>query len=245
MSAIFLTGTDTDIGKTVITTLLVHFFQKRNIPIFSFKPIQTGAIQRNGEWYAPDPVVYEKVTKPTSHNEFYGILLKKASSPHLAARLEGVHIPVHEIKEQIASLETKYEHLILEGAGGLYVPITDEGYCMIDFMQELSYPVILVARAGLGTINHTVLSIEALKKRNIPIAGIIFNQLNVDDHEIEEDNRIMVKKLTDVPVIGSVPYMDNLIERLKEEEVRDQLISNWDEKRLKGVLLNDAGSAIK
>jgi dethiobiotin synthetase len=245
MSSIFLTGTDTDIGKTVVTSLLVHFFQKRNIPLFSFKPIQTGAIERNGEWYAPDPVVYENVTKSASHEEFYGILLKKASSPHLAARLEGVQIPIHEIKEQIISLEKKYDHLILEGAGGLYVPITDEGYCMIDFMQELSYPVILVARAGLGTINHTVLSVEALKKRNIPIAGIIFNQLSVDDHEIEEDNRAMVQKLTDVPVIGSVPYMDNLIERLKEEKVRDQLVSNWDEERLKGVLLNDTRSVIK
>lgn len=245
MSGIFLTGTDTDIGKTVVTTLLVHFFQKRNIPLFSYKPIQTGAIWQNGEWKAPDPEVYENVVKPSSHQEFYGLLFQKASSPHLAARHEGTSINVDEIKEKIALAERKYKHVIVEGAGGLFVPITDNGYCMIDLMQDLSYPVILVARAGLGTINHTVLSVEALKNRNIPIAGIIFNQLSVEDHEIEEDNRAMVQKLTNVPVIGSVPYTDHLNERLKEEKERDPLVSNWDEERLKGVLLHDAGTVSK
>lgn len=243
MAGIFVTGTDTDVGKTIVTALLVDFYAKNGKNCIPFKPIQTGAIEKDGGLVAPDSEIYQAATS-IEMKETYGYALKKACSPHLAAEIENVTFDIETITEKAKRLENENDGIVIEGAGGLYVPINREGYHMIDFMQVFNFPVVLVARAGLGTINHTLLSIEAMKNRNLPIAGVIFNHLSEDDPVIEKDNIDMVQRLTGVPVIGSVPYYPNIHEDIFNKEVRDVLTKNWSTDKLMEAMYNAKPSVI-
>lgn len=115
----------------------------------------------------------------------------------------------------------------MEGAGGLYTPLMEDGYCIIDLIKKLDIPAILVAPTGLGTINQTALSVRALKQYDIPIAGIILNQLQVEEPLIETDNRRMIEKLTGVPVISVIPFINNVREFLRNNENVQQLFTTF------------------
>jgi dethiobiotin synthetase len=226
LKGFFITGTDTEIGKTMITGLLTRYFLSKGVKAFPYKPIQSGAIQVNGKWVAPDVEFYEEITKQSFNNETNTYLLNTPSSPHLAAMKDHIQIEPHKIIQQVEKLTTQKDLVFVEGAGGLIVPLNEET-TILDLIEEVSLPVILVARAGLGTINHTSLSVMALKQRNIPIAGIIINQNSPDgNEEIEVDNQRMIEKLTGVPVIGKLKYIDLDKEKLSELDEK-QLMHNW------------------
>lgn len=155
----FVTGIDTEIGKTVISAILVQALKADY-----WKPVQSGDLDHSdsmkvANWNNNFPV---KI-----HQETYR--LTKPMSPHASAALDGV-----EIKIPNFFLPKTDNNLIVEGAGGLLVPLNDREN-IIDLMIHLKIPVILVSKNYLGSINHTLLSIEALKRREIPIAGIVFN----------------------------------------------------------------------
>lgn len=209
MHSFFITGTDTDVGKTLATALLTKYFSQKGMKTFPYKPIQSGAFLRNGERIAPDVDFYETVTKLDLSEDVRKVLLLQASSPHLAAKAEHVVIDSSFIHDELERLH-HYDVVFVEGAGGLIVPITEDGYCMINLIQDLSLPVLLVARAGLGTINHTVLSIMAMKQFNISIAGVIFNRIHEEDLEMEVDNAHMITQLTGVPVLGTIPHFADI-----------------------------------
>lgn len=242
MTSYFITGTGTDVGKTVVTTLLAEYLGNGYIP---FKPIETGTIERNGVRMAIDPEVY-RLVKPFNKEALHSYLFKKSSSPHLAAKAEHTDIDMGQIKQDIAQLQQRYTGVIVEGAGGLYVPIHQDGYSMIDFMAELQFPVILVGIAGLGTINHTVLSIEALKAKQLPIAGIILTSAGKEDPIIEKDNVMMIHTLTGIPVIGTVPYVREMNFYLNDKAKRSILTANWDRQYLfnREEVANESGPVI-
>lgn len=194
---IFITGTDTDIGKTFISSwLCLHTGYKY------FKPIQTGNI------YETDT---EKVKKlgVLAHEEIYSY--KEPLSPHLAARLEDDKINMQNI------ILPEENNLIVEGVGGVLVPV-NKNHLMVDLMCKLSLPIILVARSTLGTINHTLLSIEALRTRKLDILGIILNgPINIENAKaIEFYGNIKIlaqipklkaatkKKLLDIPLTTDI-----------------------------------------
>lgn len=183
----FITGTDTGVGKTHIAAILTH-----GLKALYWKPIQSGIEDET------DTELVARMTQLPKHHfipEAYR--LKKPRSPHEAARAEGVVIHKDEIR-----LPNVSENLIIEGAGGLHVPITWD-FWMIDLIKSFHIPVILVTRTQLGTLNHTLLSIEALKSRSIPIAGYIMT--GPYDYENEQS----LKKLTNVPFLGYVPFKSN------------------------------------
>jgi dethiobiotin synthetase len=152
---IFITGTDTNVGKTLISSwIALH----TGFPYF--KPIQTGTS------YGSDSFEVQKLSHTKVYPESYAY--KEPLSPHLAAKLENGTIDIEKI------ILPEVNNLIIEGAGGVLVPINDT-YLMVDLIKKLGAPVILVARTTLGTINHTLLSIEALRSRNIQVAGVIMN----------------------------------------------------------------------
>lgn len=240
ITILFVTGTDTDIGKTVVTSLLISFLRTHGHDFFPFKPIQSGAVQLEGEWIAPDPEIYQLVTGHRHPTDYYAYLLEKPCSPHLAAKHDQVEFDFLFIENEVKRLADLYDGVIMEGAGGLYVPLTEDGYCMIDWMEKLCIPTILIASAGIGTINHTVLSIEALVARNIPIAGIIINHLHKENEEIVTDNIRMIEKLTNVPIIGTVPYCDNIRDVLMNEEKRKECHANWDIYRIREAFTDES-----
>ncbi len=155
---LFITGISTDVGKTIASAIITEALEADY-----WKPIQAGDLDNSDSHKIQR---YISNSKTVIHENSYK--LKTPASPHLAAAIDGISIDLKTIKEPIAK-----NHLVIEGAGGLFVPLNDSD-CVIDLIQS-DYKVIVVSRHYLGSINHTLLTIEALKNRKINIAGIIFN----------------------------------------------------------------------
>jgi dethiobiotin synthetase len=168
MKKIFVTGIGTDIGKTVVSAVLVEALKADY-----WKPVQTGS------FFSRDTVEVKRIisnTKSQFHPESY--LLKQPMSPHAAAELEGVEIHMDQI-----NLPQTSNHLVIEGAGGLMVPL-NRNHFMIDLIQKFDAEVILVVKNYLGSINHTLLSIDVLKSRGLKIMGIVINE---EPHALSEN----------------------------------------------------------
>ncbi|MGB2630961.1 MAG: dethiobiotin synthase, partial [Candidatus Omnitrophota bacterium] len=134
------------------------------------------------------------------------------SSPHLAAKLEETVIDQRKIENSFQSLQKEFDVVLVEGAGGAMVPV-DETKMMIDIVGDIGMPVLIVAENKLGAINQTLLTIEALRTREIDIIGVIFNQRSKDvDDIILKDNPEIVEKLTGIKILGELPFSDNVEE---------------------------------
>ena len=187
MKSVFITGTDTGIGKTVVSAWICLHWQAHY-----WKPIQSGLDSPEGS----DSVIVQRLSQTTTHTERYR--LEAPLSPHEAARLENTHIELSNFKQPNAG-----ERLVVEGAGGLLVPINDSA-CIADVIDHLQLPMIVVARSGLGTINHTRLTIEAAKHRDLKILGVI---------TVGEPNPANVQAIqtyAQVPVLAQLPMFNTL-----------------------------------
>jgi len=201
---VFVTGTDTGIGKTIVSAILMV----QNPEYSYWKPVQSGLEDET------DTEFIQRVVQPTSERiipETYR--LKAPRSPHESAALENLVIDATTI-----SVPKEYEDfpLIIEGAGGLLVPLTED-YFIIDLIQKLESEVILVAKSGLGTLNHTLLSLEALRKRKIPIKGVVLNG------PIHDSNRETIKKIGQVEILAEIETVEQItkewMEKLKLENL--------------------------
>ncbi len=171
---IFVVGTDTGVGKTVLSLLLMRFFYANGCIPFYIKPIQTGC----SDPYDKDSdarFIYKHVGQLSKEDPADSIVycFRKPKAPYFASRNEGEHIDVTLIKDTLDKKSRIYSPVIMEAAGGLLVPV-NENTLMIDLIKMTEAKPIIAARAGLGTINHTLLTIEALHKRDIQPAGIVF-----------------------------------------------------------------------
>ncbi|WP_242927286.1 dethiobiotin synthase [Pontibacter vulgaris] len=182
MKQYFVTGIGTDVGKTVAAAILTQALQADY-----WKPVQAGGLD-----FTDTDMVKSLVSNENSvfHPEAYR--LKMASSPHKAAAAEGIEIDVHGLK-----LPETSNNLIVEGAGGLMVPL-NKRYLVLDLVQQLGLEVILVSRNYLGSINHTLLTAEVLRYRKVPVAGIIFNG---EENPTSEDFIIKYTGLRRLPSI--------------------------------------------
>ena len=183
----FLTGTDTEVGKTVICAwLMVHY------KYHYWKPIQSGMD-------SPDIKTIQKITGFDSSFFFPPAYeLQQPLSPHESAKRDGIKIELANFL--LPREETK---VVVEGAGGILVPI-NEKYFIIDIIKKLSLPILLVARSGLGTINHTLLTVSELKKRNLPLLGIILNGKR------NKSNREAIEKYSGVSVVSELEPLKTL-----------------------------------
>ena len=188
MNGLFITGTDTGIGKTVVTGLLLALLRERGVRVRAMKPVQTG-------WPADNDLtsIGEETTRLTMPFRY-----RLAASPHLASR-NSVRIP--PIERAARALAKESDFLLVEGAGGLLVPLNGRE-TMMDLMRALRLPVLIVARAGLGTLNHAQLTVNELKRARVPIAGVVLNPGRGGAWgRIERDNLNELKNRTGVPVI--------------------------------------------
>ena len=201
---LFITGIGTDVGKTIASAIITEALEADY-----WKPIQAGDLD-NSDSHKVKSFLSNK--KTVIHPNSYA--LKTPASPHFAAELDGVRIDLNDIKEP----ETE-NHLVIEGAGGVFVPLNGND-CVIDLIQP-DYKVIVVSRHYLGSINHTLLTIEALQNRKIAIAGIIFSG---DENKATEE--IILNK-TGVNCIGRIvqePYFDANVIREYADLFRDNLL---------------------
>ncbi|WP_269226995.1 dethiobiotin synthase [Flavobacterium eburneipallidum] len=202
---LFITGISTDVGKTIASSIIVESLQADY-----WKPIQAGDLDNSDSHK-----VKSQISNSKSHFFSNSYALNTPASPHLAAELDGITIDLKNIKEP----ETQ-NHLVIEGAGGLFVPLNDND-CVIDLIQS-DYKVIVVSRHYLGSINHTLLTIEALKNRKIDIAGIIFS-----GDENQSSEAIILNK-TGVKSIGRIeqePYFDQNVVKEYADLFRENLLN--------------------
>lgn len=210
MKAIFVTGTDTGIGKSVITGLLARFLSDRGLRVITQKWIETGV-----KGFSGDISTHLKLMRKTKKyiKDYLPHVLPYSftfpSSPHLAARLEKRKINESKIKKSVKFLSDKFDFVIIEGTGGALVPINKKRL-VIDMAKDMDLPVLIVANNKLGAINHTLLTVEAIRKRGMKIMGIIFNnQASKEDKVILKDNPRIVGKLTKERAFGVLPRIKN------------------------------------
>jgi dethiobiotin synthetase len=170
---IFVVGTDTGVGKTVLSLLLMQFFYANGCNPFYLKPIQTGCREPYDK-HSDTRFIYKYVKQLTKKDPADSIVycFREPKAPYFASRNEGEHIVVMAIKDFIKKKNAIYSPVIIEAAGGLLVPVNEETL-MIDLIKITGATPLIAARAGLGTINHTLLTIEALYKRHIKPLGVV------------------------------------------------------------------------
>ena len=207
---LFITGTDTDVGKTYVTALLVKTLRKAGFDVGYYKAAISGA-----------PTVAE--SDAGFVNRFAGInepedmilsyLYQNAVSPHLAARIEGNPVEKEVILKAWERVTKAYPYVTMEGSGGIMCPIRHDEkavYYLEDIVQWLHLPVLVVANAGLGTINHVVTTCEYIKNRHIPVKGILLNHWK--GGIMEEDNVKMIEEITGVKVLAKIRDGDSLLD---------------------------------
>lgn len=201
---IFVIGTDTDVGKTFVTGGFVYKLRESGYNAVAFKPIQSGGILGENDNLIPPDIKYVKEVCDikNSYYEMNTYCLKEEVSPHLAVKIENLDISKEKIINQYNNLISKYDYVVVEGAGGIVVPLIEDKYFVYDLIKDLNLDVVIVASAGVGTINHTVLTNEFLKQNNIKSKGIIINGYN--DKFYEKDNIQMIEKLTNLKVIQTI-----------------------------------------
>jgi len=193
MSVLFVSGIDTDIGKTYATGLLAKSLMQQGVNVITQKLVQTGiSKQADGELGIADDIL--------SHRQLMGMPLQpcdldfttcpyryeKPASPHLSAALANQPLNINVITDATKALQADYEMVLLEGAGGLLVPINEQ-LLTLDYIAEQGYPIVLVTSGRLGSINHTLLSLEAIKSRGLMIHSVIYNHIHDDAEQTDAE----------------------------------------------------------
>lgn len=199
---VFVTGTNTDVGKTYITALLIKKLRKEKINCGYYKAALSGATVINNNLVAGDAkFVYEVANIKGDCNKCVSYIFEQAVSPHLAAKINNVNISMKKIVEDFKDKCNEYDYVTVEGSGGIVCPIYygKEKIMLIDIIKILNIPIILVSSSNLGSINSTILTLEYAQKHNISIKSIILNNYDKNDI-IHVDNKKTLECMTKVHI---------------------------------------------
>lgn len=194
--SLFVVGTDTAVGKTVVTAGLVGWLRRDGIDAVGIKPCQTGAPEDD------DARFVERVCGETAAATC-GRRLGPALAPAVAARETGTELSYDAIRDHCRAAIDTHERAVVEGIGGLRVPLTEETE-VVDLVADLDLPTLVVARSGLGTLNHTALTVEALRERGVSVRGIVLNRYE-GASVAERTNPDVIESMTDTPVATLPP----------------------------------------
>lgn len=212
MSGFFITATDTEVGKTVVAGALAGVFRELGYNLGVYKPLQSGHIASNPEGDAARLKLVSGV--PTKEDEICPYSIEEPLAPRLAMKRAGREVKLIDIMAHYKKLLKEFDSLIVEGAGGLAVPYTEDAL-VIDFAKALQLPLIIVARPTLGTVNHTVLTIAYAKAHGLTVSGVILSGCKECEMERVQENKEMIEELSGVPVLGLLPFFEG--EFTKEE----------------------------
>lgn len=221
----FITGTDTGVGKTVIAGALILIIRHLGFRVCGMKPIETGCLKSEIRVLPPESEEFrirDRALIPAD-----GMFLKEIAdlddsidlitpvrfenplAPFPASEIEGIPVDIEKIKEAYAELSRKYDAVVVEGIGGLLVPLRRD-YFVLDLARDFGLPVIIVSRPGLGTINHTLLTVHYAMKEGLAIAGIIINySLPPDKTLAEGTNPEIIRRISPVPILGIFPHLED------------------------------------
>jgi len=191
---IFVSGIDTDTGKTIATGLIALYFKKLGYKVITQKIVQTGCNKISEDIIKHREIMDEKLNDFDLQSITCPYIFNFPASPHLSSKLENKEINPNKILKATKELEKHFDYVIIEGVGGLCVPL-NKNIILIDYIVANKYPLILVTSGKLGSINHTLLSLEAIKKRKIKLKAIIYNNYFSSDEIINSDSKSFLKKL--------------------------------------------------
>lgn len=204
---LFITGTGTDLGKTYIAGLIVKKLADAKQSAAYYKAAMSGNDRRADGSLIPGDALFVQKTAGISQplEEMCPYVYEHAYSPHLASRIEGHPVQMDVVKAGYYKVCSAYDFVTMEGSGGILCPICfDEAKIQLeDVIRELHLPSILIADAGLGTINSVVLTVEYMKAKNLPVKGIIYNHYHGND-VMEDDNIFMCEYMTGLPTLAKV-----------------------------------------
>jgi dethiobiotin synthetase len=204
----FVAGTDTEIGKTLVSSALLHALGQQGVRAAGMKPVAAGAELRHGVWRNEDVdaiAAAAPLQLPTPLTTPY--LLRTPAAPHIAAALEGVTIEPHRILEAYAQVRQQAQAVVVEGVGGFRVPLTD-GYDTADLARDLALPVILVVGLRLGCISQALLTAEAIAARGLTLAGWVANTADPAMGHMAQNIQAIAARIQ-APLLGHVPRLDH------------------------------------
>ena len=223
----FITGTDTGVGKTIVAGGLAALYKNQGLNIGVMKPVATGCKRVNNRLISDDAVFLQLSAEVEDEYELINpISLEQPLAPTVAARLSNTKIDTDKINTAYDTLCERHEYIIVEGIGGLMVPI-DEYYFIVDLANEFELPLIIVCRPTLGTINHTLLTASYAREHGLEVKGIVVNESAENcDAVVKKTNIDEIKRLTELPIIGTIPFNKGLDIKNYNKEVLIKIFSD-------------------
>lgn len=221
--AIFITGTDTGVGKSVVSATIAMILRRMGHNVGVMKPVTSGCIDRNGELVSEDAelLCYAAGVPMTPDSAPY--LLKAPIAPSVAAEKDGVRISFDTIKEAYLRLAERHDFVIVEGAGGLMVPLAG-GLLVSDLAQHLDLPLLVVARPNLGTVNHSLLTVFCARTMGLKVKGIVVNRYPELPGEAESYAPHMIDSLSGAQLLGVFPDIQGDDDRAVVTKLADHLM---------------------
>lgn len=210
-TGIFISGTDTGVGKTIVAAGLVLALKQRGLNVGYMKPVESGCPVLDGEVVPQDVRFVREVAGIRDDLDLMcPYRLKAAAAPSIASRLEDVHVDIGYIVDQYFQLSLMHEIVVVEGVGGLMVPLNNNDL-VTDLVLQLGLEMLVVARPGLGTINHSLLTVNIAKMMGIPLSGLVINGFGREAIGLpERTNPDEIEHFGNVPVLGILPWLKDL-----------------------------------
>jgi dethiobiotin synthetase len=208
----FITGIDTDAGKSIVTGVMALYLKSKGVNVITQKLAQTGCVNSSEDILTHRELMGMEMVSEDYEGLTCPYVFSFPASPHLAARLDGVTIDPQLLSAATDELGNRYHTVLIEGAGGLMVPLSDE-LNLIDYLVDRQYPIILVTSAKIGSINHTLLTLEVCKAKGLEVVGLVFNHFGSPNKVVAEDSLSLFRrtlpqyfplaKVVEVPVIDA------------------------------------------
>ena len=233
---IFITGTDTGVGKTIVAAALARLLRMNGVKVGVMKPVTSGCREEDGRLVSDDALLLCQAAGIPLSEDVAPYCLREALAPAEAAKIDGVRIDFSVIKASFDRLASLYEYVIVEGAGGLMVPLAG-GLLIADLARELDLPLLVVARPGLGTINHSVLTCFAAQQLGLQVAGVIINGMPEQPDPAEQGAPHQIGSLCGASVLGIWPHLNEV----DELEMVDELSAWLDGQAETAIVLRELG----
>ena len=208
MKSFFITGTDTDVGKTYVTAGLAVTLRKMGTDVGIMKPFAAGKAQKKG-FKSEDVEILSKAAQVNDPEKLVNPqFFVMAASPYTASKTLKVKVRVNTVLSAFKKLSHAHKMLLVEGMGGIMTPIL-KNYYVTDLIKGMKLPALIVTRTKVGTVNHTIMTVKMCQSYKIPIKGIIINNFDSDGYSVKSLERDL-KNLIGVPILGTVPYLEDL-----------------------------------
>jgi dethiobiotin synthetase len=208
LKSLFITGTDTDVGKTYVTAGLTVTLRKMGIDVGIMKPFAAGTPQKKG-FKSEDVEILSNAAQVSDPEKLMNPqFFKMAASPYTASKNLKVKVKIDTVLSNFKKLSKLHSMLLVEGMGGIMTPIL-KNYFVTNLIKEMKLPTVIVTRSKIGTVNHTIMTCKMCEKYKIPIKGIIINNFDSGGYQVKTLTRDL-ESLTGVPILGIIPYIENL-----------------------------------